>query len=291
MTKSCETGRDLLIRDLAGELDAAGRRELAAHLAGCPGCSREHRELGETRDLLLVARPPRPGSGEPAGLWQRLEPRLDALDRERRRVRLRGRRSLPVWALPAAAALAAAGLGLWLVLGLGTPARQPSRATPERVAAAPAGESRLDRYLARAEPVLLAISNRPPGPPELAAFDRSAERRRARELADEAAAVKAEIAGSGRIATLELLSDLELIFLQVANLGEDQYRDGMELVRASLDRRAILFQVTLEGMRRDGDRETGGRADRPLRRPRELRASLGARPHSADPHSEERRPC
>jgi hypothetical protein len=48
----CEPIRELLVLHAEGELEAAGCRAVAAHLAECPACSREAAEIDAVRKLL-----------------------------------------------------------------------------------------------------------------------------------------------------------------------------------------------------------------------------------------------
>jgi predicted anti-sigma-YlaC factor YlaD len=98
----CRRAEPLLSAWLDGELAAPVAAELAAHVAGCPGCRGRSKELASARDLFQQMAPER----------SRLRA-VDVLSRARKSVAP----SLPLgrverW-LPLAAALALAVLGLW----------------------------------------------------------------------------------------------------------------------------------------------------------------------------------
>ena len=152
----------------------------------------------------------------------------------------------------AAVLLAALGLALWQ-------SWQPP-AEPERIVEAPSALSpdpnrelrnAYDQYLDRATPLILAIAHRDPSPSSLEGFDLDAERGLARQLAAEAQRLSERLEGGSRLGReQDLLAELEVVFLQIANLYQRQYSDGIDLLRSGLDQRAILFQLSVEEMRR-----------------------------------------
>lgn len=232
----CRKWRGRLVEAVYGELDPARRRALDDHLAACPRCADELAALEATAAQVAAALPPRPR----IDAWSRLRPALDARDEKPRPALLR----LPY---PAAAALATAlvvaGVGLGVLL-------RPPLPPPEATAAASAVDvdAELARYLERATPLLLAIANR--GGASAASFDPAVERQLAARLADDAAALRRELAAAGTRRRAALVGDLEVVFLQIANLPEGEYAGGIEMVRTTIDDRALLFQLSVEEMRR-----------------------------------------
>lgn len=62
----CEAYRSTLIEYLDGNLTGGARAELEAHLAHCPGCREELRDLQETLTLIASMQVPEP----PEAFWQ-----------------------------------------------------------------------------------------------------------------------------------------------------------------------------------------------------------------------------
>lgn len=234
---ACRKCRGHLVEAVYGVLDGARRTAFEAHLADCAGCAEELATLEATAARVAEALPARPH----VDAWSRLRPALDALDRAPRPARLR----LPY---PAAAALAAAlvvlGVGLGVLLRPPAPAVPPSAEAPTAAGV----DAELGRYLERATPLLLAIANR--GGASEASYDPAVERRLAARLAAEAADLRRELQERGRRRRAALVSDLEVVFLQIANLPASEYVRGVEMVRATIDDRALLFQLSVEEMRR-----------------------------------------
>ena len=102
--------------------------------------------------------------------------------------------------------------------------------------------------------LLLAISNRTPAEAK-AAVETGPERALALELAVEAAALREDLHGLRHGRGPRLVDNLERIFLQVANLPDGEYAEGMALVRSTLERQAILLEMSLERLRGELSRE------------------------------------
>jgi hypothetical protein len=223
---------------------------LAVHLDSCAGCAAEYAEMAATLRLLTAPPATAPRFEH---LWTRLAVDLDRVDREGREGRRwpeRLRRPAATRWVPVSTALAAAALfALGLLAGRALWRPQPAPPAPEIAARVAALEARLDRYLDRATPILLAISNRSPEEAGSGVVGMAEERALALELAVEAAALRQELRGRRPGRGGALVNDLERIFLQVANLPEGEYAEGMALVRSTLERESILLDLSLQRLR------------------------------------------
>lgn len=246
---SCRKWRGHLVESVYGELEGPRREDFEAHLASCRRCAAALADLEATAARVDEALPPRPRPGE-LDVWSRILPELDAADRPPERRGL-------VLGYPAAAALAAVILALGV--GLGTLLVPPPRPDAPAVAQAPGDDAGAEfaHYLERATPLLLAVANRESGGTETASFDPAAERRLAERLAAEAARLAPTLSDRGRRRQAALVADLEVVFLQIANLPEPEYRHGIALVQATIESRALLFQLSVEEMRRLERRQRG----------------------------------
>jgi len=226
---TCRRYQDQMAERLAGA--AAADADFDAHLARCADCATEYRELQETLALAARERPPVDPGPRLNEFWARLEPALDEVDRERTRRRGWG---WPVWgALAAAAVLALALIGL----------NRGTETPPEP--AEPAVDDRLTAFFDRAEPFLLSLVNVAVAEDdELLGETVARDRVHAARLADEAGALQ-DALQTAPLGQRHLLGDIELLMLQVANLRESDYPSGVALVRNFMDRRIILFKLSL----------------------------------------------
>ncbi|MEM7350615.1 MAG: zf-HC2 domain-containing protein [Acidobacteriota bacterium] len=251
--RACRGWRDHLVEAVYGELQGDRRRALDEHLRHCPACRAQLAAFRDTIERVADATPARPQAGT-IDLWPRIDATLDAIDRTPALRPREVRRGLRL-GYPAAAALAAALLLLGLGLGvfLRAPVDAPhSQHVAEVDEGSGSGDPELEfaRFLERSTPLLLAVANRQLGGPETVRFDLTAERRVAEHLAQEATSLAATLEGTGLRRQADLLRDLKVVFLQLANLPPDQYHHGLAVVQATLDHRALLFQLSVEEMRR-----------------------------------------
>ena len=244
---SCSQWRDLLLDAACGELPVESRQDLDSHLATCPACVAELADLKATLGTVAAAMPARPAPGE-LDAWPRV---AAVLDRPRRGSRLT--LGYPLAAVAACALLALGiGLGRWL---------QPTPSPHDGIVAgspdSPAAEvSEYSRFLERATPLLLAVANRGNGATaNLVSFDAGTEQALAAALAAEARELGETLAVEGRSREAKLVENLEIVFLQMANAPQDDYTGSLDLVQTTIEQRAILFQLTVEEMRRRPPRE------------------------------------
>lgn len=67
-----------------------------------------------------------------------------------------------------------------------------------------------------------------------------------RQLVQEAEPLRVQLTQPEQQPLRELISDLEVILLQISNLEAKQDLPGIDLVRSSVNRKAILLRINLE---------------------------------------------
>ena len=63
--------------------------------------------------------------------------------------------------------------------------------------------------------------------------------------------LKDDLTDANRRKLYQLVSDLEVILLQIANLESQNDLPAVEMIRSGVDRRGILLKINLEEMERD----------------------------------------
>jgi hypothetical protein len=213
--------------------EPAMRAGLEEHLAVCEACAAEYSDLAATVALLKRETASAPDVTE---VWRRLEPQLDRIDAAR------SRWHWSVWATLAAAVL--------LALFLGWPDAKREAPATVQTASAQDADMVFAQCLNRARPLVLALANRPVSGAPAAAW--RAERERAAQFADHVSKTRQSMAKSGSRSRLRLLSDLELLFLQIANSERKDYARTLSLVQTQIEREALLFQLSLYELRLAG---------------------------------------
>lgn len=259
----CKKCRDLMIEALYGELGPADREALDRHREACPACAAEYGSLRGTLELMDKRERPDPGPDFWDGYWDRFSRRLvwDATDEGRRPplVDRLGRLfpRLPRWSAQLAGAAALVLFGILIGrLFIGGPSGRTGVTVASRGPAAAAGPSptavQAADFVERSKVLLLGLVNFDPAV-EDAGYTLDLDRRKAmsRDLAAGAPALRRALAKSGQKRLRDLVADLEVILMQIANLGAGQDIEGLELVKQGVDQRGIFLRIDLDRLGRD----------------------------------------
>jgi hypothetical protein len=276
--KRCRHWRKRIPEAIYGELEAKTREKLERHFTLCEECSGLYSGMAATVRKLDV----RPAPDAPPqfweGYWDRLERRMVS-EAEQKALpasepfRPRRAFSAPRWAYGAAGALMFLALGIFIGRNLLRPPAQSivvTRAVPP--GAVPGGQTALDagatppplpvrasHYLKRSRVLILAVVNSDLQTEDFLSLNLPLQKKTSEKLMIEAAALKREIGTSDR--RLErLISDLEMILLQIANLKSDPDGSDIEIIKAGVESRDILFKIKLNEARSPGAKSSAGLA-------------------------------
>ena len=252
---NCRISKDRMIEALYGELGPSDKERFDDHLRSCPACASEYSAMGETLKLMDKRERPDPGPAFWAGYWDRLSRRRlwEATEEGRRPflgvrlVRLFSR--LPRWSYQTAGAAALLLVGILIGSRLITP---PVPVSPSTRGAVESGAVvKAENYIERSKILLLGLVNYDAAKEDAYAFDLGGKKTMSRELAAQAPAIRGALNERGQKRLRDLVSDLEVIMMQIANLGSGQDVEGVELIKQGVDRRGIFLKIDLDRMGRD----------------------------------------
>lgn len=275
----CRKAKDRMIEALYDGLEPAEKETFERHLRACPECAAEYSVLGATLEIMTRRERPDPGPAFWDGYYGRLEKKLDAgpgpapaapAGRPPVRRRFGGLFSFaPRWVAQAAAAAVLVAAGILIGRSfLTTPASGPSAGTTTVAIPAPAGDPRLVRaesYIDRSKILLLALANSDPAAKDFYGLDLPRQKEISRGLVTEAASLKSDLKSPADRRLRELVSDLEVILLQIANLESESDLEAVELVRQGVDERGLLMKINLNEMARE-DRAAKSEAAAPRKK-------------------------
>ncbi len=272
----CGKMKDLFLESLYGELDSGRDAALARHLDECRSCREEYDAMARTLVVMGAKKPADPGDEYWAGYYGKLERRIAAEGASELSRRAADRRPrvpyaiIPRWAYRAAVGLVLVAAGI--LIGRFTLHRAPGgsdslalapragTAVPSVIPAASLAQ-RTTRYLDRSKVILLALVNFDGGTKDIAGLNLPRQKEMSQALVKEASGLKGDLKVAKERQLERLVSDLELILVQIANLKAEADLSSVEIIKAGAASKDILFQISLSEMRRAGDK------DRPAMKP------------------------
>lgn len=253
----CERYQNMFVDALYEELSSEDKSVLEKHLKECDSCKNEYGELAATMETMSQRVRPEPDPEFFDGYWDRLAKRMD----RERVIRATGerwweaifsgrRQVFPRWAYQAVASVLLVGVGIFLGRMVFTPGQVPDQpATMVQAVTEPGPQINVSQraydYIQRSKLIVLAISNFDPEDQDPYALDLPYQQQVSRELVQEASWLKEELSGRRQRRLHELISDLEVILLQIANLEADSDMSAIELVQDGVKSRGILFKIHL----------------------------------------------
>ncbi len=258
---SCRRCRARFVDALYDELRIEEKEWFQSHLTSCSQCAALFAKMQATLGLMAQHARKKPG----AEFWQeftkKLDERLAESDQKPNLFAVIPKSSLPPlhiamkWASGAVAAAALVVLGIFIGheyrrdQPAGTPrVEQISEHGKMNSPAATSVDLRAERFLDRSQVLLLGIMNHEANDAPLIPGDHTRRSKISRDLIQEASLLKRDLKGPDKRRLRELISDLEVILLQLANMRAEQDIPGLELVRSGVDRRAVFLKINLEKM-------------------------------------------
>ena len=252
---NCQDIHEMIVEALYGDLDGDRKVEFDAHLQSCPECARQYRQMVDTLRIMSARETIEPDEEFWTGYSERLVENLESEYETPLRIRRPIRHPYFVWRISAVAALLMVGifLGKWIWTdeqpeGLVSDATvsTPDQANTETVLI----DNRVQAYLQKSQVLLLALANFDPQTDDAVTLNLPIQKRISESLVQEAAYLKNELTDPAQMRLRELVGDLEIILLQIANLEAENDISGIEMVKSGIDRQGILLKINLQEIRR-----------------------------------------
>jgi hypothetical protein len=248
--------RELMVAALYDELDRRQRETLDRHLRSCSACAQHYRQMSETLGVMSEREKPERDEAFWTSYFEQLAPRLESGAVEQLTVRFPAWSRHPAFRAGAAAALILVGvlLGKWV-----WQKDRPQASAPGPIVSAPypghvtvtEPVHRAEAYLQRSKVLLLALANFDPATDNAATLNLPTQRQISESLVQEAMVLKSELSDTAELRLRELVDDLEVILLQIANLENEHDLAAIELVRSSVTNQALLFRIDLSQLSRE----------------------------------------
>jgi hypothetical protein len=249
----CQKFEDRFVDALYSELDPSSQQQLDEHLKQCSRCKDLFASLQNTLQIMDGREHPE----LPEEYWNQYDRSLEKriADAKPQNVKWHSFGKIPGWALKAAAAFILVGVGVLIGRYYMGPTTQPQiveRRTPPSTVQRVSMDPETKRFLERSQVLLIGVVNLEPDADGNYPSDLSSQKKVSRDLIQEASVIKTKLKGPDKRRLNELVSDLELILLQIANLEAENDQPEIEMVKSGVDRKGVLFKINLEQMRMSG---------------------------------------
>lgn len=257
----CKECKALFTESFYDELNPDQRQFLEDHLETCKKCQSEYTEMTSTLEIMNKRIRPEPAQA----FWddfgknvaERMEEgkALDVQTESRGRSFIRALSFAPRWAFQATAAALLVIVGIFIGRTVFSPpvseveyAQQPiSMVSPPQSGVELI--SRTQNYIERSKLILLAIINFDPQTEDPFALNIPYQKQVSKELVQEASFLKKGLADADQRRLQSLITDLEVILLQIANLESEHDLEAIEFVKDGVESRGILLKIHLTDIR------------------------------------------
>jgi len=253
----CKKCQDLFCEAFYKELNAEQKQFLESHIRVCKGCESEYAEMASTLKVMEKRARPELEQAYWNGYWNKLARRMEDEKTLTPKTESwwRAFTFVPKWAYQTAAALLLVFLGVFFGRMVFSPPVSDTKQAhrPGLISQQGPGvelASRTQNYIERSKLMLLALVNFDPETEDSYALNLPYQQQISKELVQEASYLKSKLADSGQRRLGNLIADLEVILLQIANLESEYDFEAIDIVKEGVNRRGILMQINLTDIRR-----------------------------------------
>jgi len=244
--RACNDIQQTFAEALYDELPPDQRRDFDDHLHSCPACSDQFARFRRTLAVMDERTRPEPDPASWGNFWQRLRPQLDE---PRRPVILQWiPRRIPAWSYAVAAVLVlAAGVYIGRQTTVTNVTPRSGRTAETASLESDSTTRQALAYLERSRNLLLGVTNL--DDEHLASIDLGHQQEVSRKLITQGQILAIALNRPNQQQMRQLVEELGVILLQLANVEVKPGVPAIELVRKGVDDKSILLKINLEEMR------------------------------------------
>ncbi|HET6463047.1 MAG TPA: zf-HC2 domain-containing protein [Candidatus Krumholzibacteria bacterium] len=131
------------------------------------------------------------------------------------------------------------------------PAQSAWKPQPQGNVQLASADMRARDYIDRSQVLLLELINSSPDTTHAADGDYRAQQVRAKALVREASTLRDDLPGNDNRRMRELVTELQLVLREIANLESKNDQKAVEIIRNRVDREGVLMKIDVEQMRDD----------------------------------------
>lgn len=262
----CKKIRVMFEESFLHELEGKQKQWFEDHLKDCLSCRSEYNEMISVLDFMKKKVRPEPGENFWYGYYDRLQDRMEnegflkESQNGQKKFSFSVFEIVPRWVYQAAASLVLLVVGVFLGREIFPPSGAKDQIKKSNVIASkfelgPRMVSLTNDYIESSKLILLGIVNFDPQSEDSNVLNLPYQQRVSRELVKKAGLIKKGLAGKRMRRLEELVSDLEVILLQIANLEAETGDNTIEMVKNGVKTRGILFKIQMMDIRDSFDKK------------------------------------
>jgi hypothetical protein len=252
--KECRYIRSMFIKALFNELEGTAKEKFQEHLENCSQCTLDFQNKKQTLEFMKLRKVNPPASK----FWEEFQDKLfNRLEEEKSfSEKLKKRKvmefiplpNFPKWSYQLAAAVLLLCIGFFIgkqyfspettqITGLSSQSTVPLIPT--------AIESDAYNYIERSKVLLMGIVNMDEDFQPASALDFSLQSQKAQSLVEQANYLKENLSEPSQRKLRSLISDLEAILIQIANLEARHDLSAVEVIKVGTEQKAIFLKINL----------------------------------------------
>lgn len=248
--KECNKCERLFEKALYGELTNSEKELFNSHMNICKKCAGEFEELKETLKLVKMQSREEADESFMHNFWTELEP---GLQKNKQVVKTWWLNILNAFQFDFNLQYKLAGAAVVLIFGIfigrylltGQENVNPALYSTKEIK-----EQKLNmetaKYIERSKILLLGLMNFDPAMDDAETISLPHIKKISRELLNEVPGLKSGLKDSQQQQLSKLVSDLELILMQIANLEVKNDIDGIELIKDGVNSRGIFLKINIQ---------------------------------------------
>ena len=251
--KDCKNYERLFEKALYNELTHTEEKIFMEHINSCSSCRLKYQELQETLVELKKYKRHEPDEDFMNSFWKTLQPKLAVKEKAQENpwskllFFLRGEFK---WKYQLAGGIAILVIGLFIGKYFLAERGEENQAvsTDKSELAVDEAKANLDaaKYIEKSKILLLGIVNFDPSKDDAGTINLPHMKNISKQLANEAPALKSDLTEPSQQQLKRLISNLQLILLQIANLEEKNNLDGIELIKEGVNSQNIFLKINIQ---------------------------------------------
>lgn len=252
----CVRYRNLFIESFYNEIEPDNLKILTDHLKQCSECRNEYNKMKSVLDVMSKKKNDDPEHAYWESYYERLVKRIKcdtSIEQEKKTAR-RISGIIKQWSYRIIGAAAMIAIGVFIGYRYHEQPRPVDSDNGEsaRLIEQTTLTAKTTRYLERSKILLLGIVNFNYNRIDPSTIDFSYQQKVSRDLINDAGVLKKELKESDKIRLLTLVSDLEMILLQISNYEKQFDIPAIDLIRSGVNNQGILMKINLEEMNLSG---------------------------------------